>query len=792
MKLSEQWLREWTDPQLNSEDLANQLTMAGHEVDAVVVEGESLDGVVVGEVISVEPHPNADRLTVCKAKYGEEEPVEVVCGAPNVSVGMKTPVALAGLRLPNGMKLRRSKIRGVVSHGMLCSASELGLGDDSDGIMELGDEAEPGQALVDYLGLPDTVFDLDLTPNRGDCFCVLGLARDIAALTGSPLKDPVVEPVTPDTDEVYPVALEHPEACPRFAGRVIRGIDPAAKSPAWLVERLRRAGIRAIYPVVDITNYVMLEFGQPLHSYDLDALTGTVRPRLAKDGEKLTLLDEREITLRGDTLVIADDSGAIGLAGIMGGLSTAVTEDTCNIFLEAAHFTKGPIAGQARSYAMHTDASLRFERGVDPQGNGRAIEEATRLLLSIAGGEAGPLHIESVEKFLPGRPPIELRKARLAMVLGAEVADDLVATILLRLGLKVEESSDGWKVVPPSHRFDLEIEEDLIEEVARLFGYDSIPETTANVPMALGTVSETRVELDQVASILVARGYQEVVTYSFIDAEINRKFTGSDSDLVLSNPISSEMSTMRGSLWPGMAAAAAANVARQQDRVRFFEIGKSFHGTQKEPIEVVRVAALALGTVVPEQWSVAAEEVEFFDIKSDLVAIMQSAGADVEFEFVVSEHPALISGQSGKIVRGNETVGFAGKLHPAVARSCGLTKPAVVFELDAEIAFAAAVPRAKEVSRFPAIRRDIAIVVDEKIPASELAQVAAAAAPHLIQQVTIFDVYQGAGIEAGLKSVALGLILQETSRTLTDDDADSAMDAAVRKLQHKYAAVLRD
>ena len=792
MKLSEQWLREWTNPPFDTDELAHRLTMAGHEVDDVVVEGDGLSGVVVAQVKSVVQHPNADRLSLCQVDSGDGELTQIVCGAPNVYEGMKTPLAVPGVRLPNGLKLRRSKIRGVESAGMLCSAVELGLGDESDGIMDLGSEAQTGQKLTDFLSLPDAVFDLDLTPNRGDCFSVLGLARDIAALTGSALNDTSVEAVAHSIDETHPVNLDHPEGCPRFAGRVIRGIDPSSKSPAWLVERLRRAGIRAIYPVVDITNYVMLAYGQPLHSYDLDALSGTIRPRLANVGEKLTLLDDKELTLRDDTLVIADDSGAIGLAGIMGGLSTAVTDNTANIFLEAAHFSRDGIAGKARSYGMHTDASMRFERGVDPEGPARAIEFATRLLLDISGGDAGPLNVETNEGLLPVRNSITLRKDRLKKVLGAEVADDLVASVLTDLGMELTEMEGGWSAFSPSHRFDIEIEEDLIEEVARIYGYDNIPEITGYSEMRLGTVTEKHVDIDHIASILAARGYQEVVTYSFIDEQLNRKFSGSDSDLVLSNPISSEMSTMRSSLWPGMAMAAAANVARQQDRVRIFEIGKTFHGSQKNIIEVVRVAGLALGSVMPEQWSIDAQDIEFFDIKSDIVALMQTAGADVEFEFVMTDHPSLLPGQSGKLIRNNEVVGLVGKLHPAIAKSCGLTKTAVVFELDADVAFAAEVPRAREVSKFPAIRRDIAVIVDDKIPAAELAQVAAAASPDLIQRVTIFDIYQGQGIEAGLKSVALGLILQETSRTLTDEDADSAMDAAVHKLENEFAAVLRD
>jgi len=792
MKFAENWLREWVDPKLDAAELGHQLTMAGHEVNSVESEGEQLIGVVIAEVIAVNPHPNADRLTVCQVTTGEGEPIEVVCGAPNVVAGMKSPLAAPGVRLPDGTKLSRSKIRGVESNGMLCSAIELGLGDEADGIIALPDDAPIGFDLSEYLELPDNIFDLDLTPNRGDCFCVLGIARDVAAITGATVTMPELPQVSATIEDSHPVEVEDPSACPRFAGRVIRNIDPDARSPIWMTERLRRSGLRAIHPVVDVTNYVMLELGQPLHAYDLALLKGAIRPRLARKGETVMLLDEREVDLAEDTLLITDDSGPIGLAGIMGGLSTAVSEATKDVFFEAAFWPPSVVAGRARSYGLHTDASLRFERGVDPAGQARAVERATELLIGISGGDAGPLMDLIDDEHLPAARPISLRKSRLKKVLGAEIKDDRVVEILTDLGLDVQQNADGWAAVPPSFRFDLLIEDDLIEEVARIYGYDLIPETTATAELPLGPVIETEIDLEQVMATLIARDYQEIITYSFIGAETNNRFTGKDSELVLSNPISSEMSVMRGSLWPGMVAVAAANVARQQERVRFFEIGKSFHGSLGKPVEVVRVAGLAVGSAVPEQWGRRAQGVDFFDIKSDLEALLAMVGTETRIDYEAASHPALQSGQVANIVRDGQTIGVLGKLHPAIAQTMDLNKDVFLFELDAALAFASNVPKSFAVSKFPAIRRDIAVVVDDKVAAADLVRVAASSAPDLIQSVTIFDVYQGPGIEVGRKSVALGLILQETSRTLTDEDADAAMDAAVRNLEREFAAELRD
>jgi phenylalanyl-tRNA synthetase beta chain len=792
MKIAESWLREWVNPDLDTEALSHQLTMLGHEVDGVEYEGVGIADIVIAEVADVSKHPDADKLSLCKVDDGSGELIDVVCGAPNVVKGMKTPFARPGVTLPNGMKLRKAKIRGVVSNGMLCSAVEIGLGDESDGIVSLPQDAQVGSALVDFLNLPDAAIDLDLTPNRGDCFSVLGIARDISALTGDSLRDASVAAVDATIDDTHPVELIEPEGCPRFAGRVIRGIDGTAESPVWMTERLRRAGLRAISPVVDITNYVMLELGQPLHAYDFARLQGPIRPRLAKSGEKVTLLDEKEIDLNDDTLIITDDSGPIGVAGIMGGLSTAVTIDTTDVFFEAAFWPQDFMAGRARTYGMHTDASMRFERGVDPAGQGRAIERATQLLLEIAGGKAGPLTDEIVDEFLPMCPKIDLRKNRLTRLLGVEIDDAEVVQILTRLAMKVEVNDDGWSVIPPSHRFDIAIEADLIEEVARIHGYDSIPEISAFSQSPLKTVTESKVDIELAAATLIARDYQEVVTYSFIDADANTAFSGAKSELILSNPISSEMAVMRASLWPGMIAVAAANNARQQDRVRVFEASKSFHGKLGEHTEVVRLAGLVSGPVHPEQWGANSENVDFFDIKADVEAVLALAADRDTLGFVASDHPALQPGQAAQILRDDEVIGVIGKLHPKLMKTYDLKRPVYLFELDAAKTLASSPPEAALISKFPAIRRDIAVIVNDSVTSNELVEAIAASSGGLIREVRIFDVYTGAGIEAGRKSVAIGLILQETSRTLTDDDADGAMAAAVKELEDKFAAVLRD
>jgi phenylalanyl-tRNA synthetase beta chain len=792
MKFSEKWLREWVNPKMDVMELSHQLTMVGHEVNSIELQGAKLDDVVIAEIISVDPHPNADRLSICHVSTGKGKPIKLVCGAPNVTVNMKSSLAVAGVQLADGTELRRLKIRGVESNGMLCSAIELGLGDEADGIIAFPNDAPTGLKLSKYLDLPDNVLDVDLTPNRGDCFSIFGIARDVAAMTDIDLTLPDLPSIPASIENVYPVEIGDSSVCPRFVGRVVCDINPCAKTPIWMTERLRRSGFRTIHPVVDISNYVMLELGQPLHAYDLALLQGAIKPRFAKKNEKITLLDEREVNLSKDTLVITDDSGPIGLAGIMGGLSTAVSETTKDVFFEAAFWPTSVIAGRARSYRLHTDASLRFERGVDFEGQARAIERATELLIGISGGDPGPLIDLIDNNQLPLISSILLRKSRLKKILGVDIPNDRVVEILKNLGLNIKNMTDGWEITPPSFRFDLVIEEDLIEEIARIYGYDQIPEKTAKTEVSLGSLVKTTTELEQVAAILVARDYQEIITYSFIDAEKNQQFTGEASELILSNPISSEMSVMRGSLWPGMIEAAGSNVARQQDRIRFFEIGKSFHGTLKEPIEVVRVAGLALGSNLPEQWDVRIKDIDLFDMKSDLETLLKMATTGATIDYDTANHPVLQSGQASNIMRNGHVIGVFGKLHPTIGLKMNLDKGVFLFELDAGLAFTSNIPKSATISKYPTIRRDIAIVVDDEIAAAELIRVAASSVPDIIQKVTIFDVYRGKGIEIGRKSIALGLILQETSRTLTEADADSVIDTVVRNLERKFKAELRD
>ncbi|MEM7431728.1 MAG: phenylalanine--tRNA ligase subunit beta [Pseudomonadota bacterium] len=792
MKIAESWLREWVNPDLDTEALAHQLTMTGHEVDGVEPQGLGLEDVVIAEVLEAEQHPNADRLRVCQVSDGSGETLEIVCGAPNAVAGMKTPLAKPGVTLPNGITLKQAKIRGVVSNGMLCSSDELGLGSDSDGIIRLPDDAPVGERLIDFLQLPDATIDLSLTPNRGDCFSVLGIARDVSALSGAELKSADVAPVTATIDDTQAVVVEFNEGCPAFAGRLIKGINPNAASPIWMTERLRRSGLRPISPVVDITNYVMLELGQPLHAYDAAKVQGAIVPRLARSGEKVTLLDEKVVDLNDDTMVITDDSGVIGIAGIMGGLSTAVSDETVDVYFEGAFWTPIHIAGRARSYGMHTDASMRFERGVDPNGQARAVERASELLLQIAGGDAGPIEVHGDGQTLPQPSNISLRRERLSALLGVEIDDARVADILTNLGMEVTATDRGWDVVAPAFRFDIAIEADLIEEVARIFGYDNIPEATAIAATPLEPLTETQISTNSVADVLTGRDYQEVVTYSFVEPSLNETVTGEASELVLTNPISSEMSVMRSSLLTGLLQAAASNVARQQSRVRLFEIGKAFTGALGSHNEPVRIGGISVGTRGPEQWAEQAQPIDFYDIKADVEAILGLLDSSASIDFEAVKHPALQPGQAASILRDGESIGVIGKLHPRLKKPFDLKPDAFVFELDAAKTLSTTIPIEEAVSKFPSIRRDIAVVVDENILAQHLVAEVRSAIPDLVAGVRIFDVYQGPGVEAGLKSVALGLILQETSRTLTDDDADSAMAAAVQKLHEKFGAELRE
>jgi phenylalanyl-tRNA synthetase beta chain len=791
MRISIEWLSEWLGTVPDARDLASRLTMAGLEIEAVEPAAPPLPGVVVGEIVEREKHPDADTLSVCKVSTGAET-VQIVCGAPNARAGLKAPLATIGAKLPGGMEIRKAKLRGVESFGMLCSARELGLSEDAAGLMELPVETVTGASLTDALGLDDTILEVNLTPNRGDCMSVQGVAREAALLTGGTLRGPACAPVPPQSGERFPVALEPGAGCARFAARVIRGVRADAQAPMWMRERLRRAGLRPINAVVDVTNYVMLELGQPMHAYDLGELDGGIVVRRARAGEVLKLLDGREVELDGTVMVIADRSKPLALAGVMGGEHSGISTSTTDVLLEVAFFLPHAVAGRGRRYGLVTDASQRFERGVDPTLQERAIERATLLLLDCAGGEPGPVEVTELPDELPRRPAVAFRPERARRVIGAPIVDEVIASIFERLGMVVSRDEHGWQVSSPPWRFDISIEEDLVEEVARVHGFDKVPETNPSVRESMPAVSETRVAEETAADLLVQRGYHEAITYSFVDPALQALFSPGVPALELANPIAADLAAMRVSLWPGLARALVENQRRQQPRVRLFEIGSRFSLEGGALTEVPVIAGLAAGAALPEQWGVRAEPVDFFDVKSDLEALLRATGASGEFRFVADRHPALHPGQASRIVRDGRAVGWLGRLHPELERKLDVTYSALVFEIETGPGLAAVVPRHREISRFPAVRRDIAIVVDEAVPVQALLDRIRASAGPLLTDLLVFDIYRGSGITPGRKSVAIGLNLQDISRTLTDVDTDAVVAQVVTDLGREHNATIRD
>ncbi len=791
MKFNVDWLRDFVDVDFGADQLAEELTMAGLEVDSVEPVAGGLNGVVVAEIVDKQPHPDADRLSICQVNDGQTTH-EIVCGAPNAAAGIKVPFAPIGTVLPGGMKIRKAKIRGVSSSGMLCSARELELADDAAGLLVLDASAEPGRSLSEHLRLDDAVLDVDLTPNRGDCFSVLGIAREIAARHGDEPLDEAVDCIVPDSDETWEVELVDTDACPRFAGRVISGLAKAARSPDWLRERLRRAGLRAIHPVVDVTNYVMLELGQPLHAYRLDRLRGPIRARLASQGESLTLLDETELKLDSDALVIADDSGAIGLAGIMGGLSTAVDADTETIFLESAFFSPAAIQGRARRYGMHTDASVRFERGVDPGGQERAIERATALLLEIAGGSAGPIVVAEDVSQLPDRAPVRLSSTRLGSLLGIDIERDEVEKLLCRLGMAVESDGADWLVTPPSYRFDIAIEEDLIEEVGRMVGYDQIPVTATEAAIVLGRDQEARVGQDALGDFLVARGYREIISYGFTAADSLARITGSDEAVPLTNPISQDLAVMRTSLWPGLLKSARLNFSHQLPRCRLFEVGTVFQPDGDEVTESTRIAALLAGPKSPVHWESGIADADFFDLKGDLEALLDHWITPTGFRFVNESQTALNPSRSAAVYLDGCRVGWIGELHPTLQREYDLKHSAVLFEIELDSIGQSLLPKYAAYSRFPASRRDLAVVVDEHVSARELTEHVVAVLGNSLLRYEIFDLYRGEGVGKDRKSIGIGLILQDASRTLNDEETDDMIRRVVRHLEQELGATIRN
>jgi phenylalanyl-tRNA synthetase beta chain len=791
MKISEYWLREWVSPKIDTAALAELLTMAGLEVDSVEAVAKPLKKVVVGKVLAVEKHPDADRLRVCKVDVGRARPLTIVCGASNVTEGIKVPTALVGAQLPNGLAIKPTEIRGQKSSGMLCAAAELGLEESSEGLLILDDDAPVGQDIGDCLQLDDRSIEIDLTPNRSDCLSVAGVAREVSALTGAKLKAPALTPVRAKTTRKFPLRLQGKKDCPRYAGRVVEGINPEAVTPVWMKEKLRRSGIRPIHPVVDVTNYVMLELGQPMHGFDLDKIEGAIVVRLAGQGEKLKLLDGSMAKIESGTLLIADNKRPLALAGIMGGEASAVSAQTVNVFLESAFFRPGAIAGRARSLGLHTDSSHRFERGVDPGLQRQALERATRLLLDIAGGNAGPVIDETARQHLPKRGAIRLRHARVERVLGMKLAAGRVQTILKRLGMKVAKQTGGWRVTPPSYRFDIEREVDLIEEIARVNGYHNLPVRRPEAGLSPHPLPEGVVRESRMRGTLVNRDYQEVVTYSFIDPKIQSLLDPQVKPIVLANPISSDMANMRSSLWPGLIQALIYNRNRQQDRVRLFELGNTFLKAGSVIIEKPVIAGVAMGPALPEQWGMAARPVDFFDIKGDVEALIGLTGAETEFRFVASSHSALHGGQCAEITRNKEKIGWIGALHPEIRATLDLDDDVYLFEMALPSLKAAKIPEFHPISRYPAIRRDLAVVVDQDITSQKVVDCVREAAGELLVNLELFDEYRGEGIDSGRKSLGLGLTLQDSSRTLKDKAVDIVLDQVVGALSTKLDAQLR-
>jgi len=791
MRFSEAWLREWVDPAVGTQELADQLSMAGLEVESVEPAAAPFDGVVVGHVLGCEKHPDADKLNVCEVDIGSGEAQQIVCGAKNVAAGQRVPVATVGARLSPDFKIKKAKLRGVPSNGMICSASELGLADTSDGILVLPEDAPVGEDFRDYMNLDDQCIEVDLTPDRGDCLSLKGIAREVSVINRVPLKGEAVEPVSAQINDSYPVSVENEQACPRYLCRVVRDIDPAAKTPDWMAERLRRGGLRAIAPIVDITNYVLLELGQPMHGFDLEKLTGGLQVRMAHAGEQLQLLDGGEAELRDDTLVIADEKGPVAVAGIMGGGPTGVTADTRNVLLEAAFFAPLAIAGKARSYGLHTDSSHRFERGVDFELPRTAMEYATALILDIVGGRPGPVVEVTSEECLPARKPIRLRAERIQRVLGIEIGDDAVRDILQRLDMQVQPVEDGWMVIAPSARFDIAIEVDLIEEIGRIFGYNNIPASLRSAPVSIEARPEAEFNLDRAREVLVDRGYYEAITYSFISPEMARQVTPDLEPIRLANPISADMSVMRASIWPGLLTAAQHNLARQQDRVRLFETGLTFGRVAGEIVQKPHLAGLICGPAAPEQWGVPSRKVDFFDLKGDLEAILCQLAESDEFEFQAAENLALHPGQTARVFRKGSPIGWIGALHPQLQQALDL--PAVyLFEVLLEGVSQGRLPAFEPLSKFPSIRRDFAIVLARDIPFAGVLGVAREAAPSLVRDIQLFDVYMGEKLDSSLKSLALSLILQESSHTLTDQEVEQASARVLDALAEKLSARLRD
>lgn len=795
MKFSELWLREWVNPALDSAALAEQITMAGLEVDDVEPVAGAFHGVVVGEVVECGQHPNADKLRVTKVNVGGDRLLDIVCGAPNCRQGLKVAVATVGAVLPGDFKIKAAKLRGEPSEGMLCSFSELGISDDHSGIIELPADAPIGTDIRDYLKLDDNSIEISITPNRADCFGIIGVARDVAVLNGLPLTAPEIAAVPAAISDTLPVRVDAVDACPRYLSRVVKNINVKAATPLWMKEKLRRCGIRSIDPVVDVTNYVLLELGQPMHAFDLDRIDGGIVVRMAKPDEALTLLDGSEVKLSNDTLVIADHHKPLAMGGIFGGEHSGVNEETTSVLLECAWFAPLAITGRARRHGLHTDASHRYERGVDPALQQQAMERATRLLLDICGGEAGPVVDNTAQDKLPVRATITLRREILDRLIGHHIADQQVTDILQRLGCEVSVLEGEWRAVAPSWRFDMAIEEDLVEEVARVYGYNNIPDVPVKASLVMTQHREADLSLKRVKTMLVDKGYQEAITYSFVDPKVQALLHPGIDALILPSPISSDMSAMRLSLWTGLLSAVVYNQNRQQGRVRLFESGLRFVPDTQADLGIrqdVMLAGVLTGSRFEEHWDLARQAVDFYDLKGDLESVLELTGKLDAIAFRAEANPALHPGQSAAIYLGEERIGFIGVVHPELERKLDLNGRTLVFELLWNKVADRVLPDAREISRFPANRRDIAVVVAETVPAADIIAECKKVGANQIVGVNLFDVYRGKGVNEGFKSLAISLILQDTSRTLEEDEIAATVANCVAALKERFQATLRD
>ncbi|MEI8671164.1 phenylalanine--tRNA ligase subunit beta [Vibrio sp. SA48] len=795
MKFSESWLREWVSPAVTTDELTHQITMAGLEVDDVLPVAGEFTGVKVGLVVECAQHPDADKLRVTKVDVGEEELLDIVCGASNCRQGIKVAVATVGAVLPGDFKIKKAKLRGQPSHGMLCSFTELGIDVESDGIMELAEDAVIGTDFRQFLNLDDVTVDVDLTANRADCFSIRGLAREVGVLNRADVTEPMAKGVTPSIDDVVAIDVQAPAACPRYLGRVVKNVNVQAQTPLWMQEKLRRCGIRSIDPVVDITNYVLLEQGQPMHAFDLAKIDGGIVVRLAEQGEKLTLLDGTEAELNADTLVVADHNKALAIAGIFGGEGSGVSSETKDVLLECAFFAPDHIRGRARSYGLHTDSSMRFERGVDYALQANAMERATELLVEICGGEVAPVVAVESATDLPTPNTVTLRRTKLDNLLGHSISDADVVEILQRLGLTVEVTNEGWSATAPTWRFDIAIEQDLVEEVGRIYGYNNIPNQAPIAALSMNDHKEANLPLKRVRNLLVDRGYHEAITYSFVEPEQQKLVVPSVEPLVLPNPISADMSAMRLGLIQGLLNTVVHNQKRQQPRVRLFEYGLRFipeataeNGMRQEPM----LAGVISGTRGEEHWNMETATVDFFDLKGDLEAILELTANGKAYSFTAVKHPALHPGQSAAVILDGEVIGVIGTVHPELERKFGLNGRTVVFEIEWSAVDSRVIPEAVSLSKFPSNRRDIALVVDDSVASGDIVNACRAAGGELLKDAKLFDVYVGKGVEEGKKSLAIALSLQSLERTLEEADIVSAVDAIVSAIGEQYGAALRD